>query len=101
MIALDTVWIFTSKSCFLQIVQTTRVQYSEVSGTLLPISAIGRLIGEDEGLKNGVYFQLFNAIYLAATDIFTSKSSFSKNTDYACVLASEVLEPFLPNSAIL
>ena len=52
------------------------------------------LVDFGKGLKNGVYFQLFNAIYLAATDIFTSKSSFSKNTDYACVLASEVLEPF-------
>ena len=52
------------------------------------------LVDFDKGIKNGVYFQLFNAIYLAATDIFTCKSSFSKNTDYTCVLASEVLEPF-------
>ena len=52
------------------------------------------LVDFGRGLRNGVYFQLFNEIYLAATDIFSSKSSFSKNTDYACVLASEVLEPF-------
>ena len=52
------------------------------------------LVDFDKGIKNGVYLKLFNAIYLAATDIFTCKSSFSKNKDYSCILASEVLEPF-------
>ena len=52
------------------------------------------LVDRENGMKCGLYDKLFNAISLCIYDIFTEKSSMSNQSDYCCLLASEVLEPF-------
>ena len=52
------------------------------------------LVDREKGMNCGLYDKLVNAISQCIYNIFTEKSSLSNPSDYCCLLASEVLEPF-------